>query len=59
MNKQCDTGFECSTCPINSNRTSFKVSVEDMNKYGLCFGMTEDEQEQMLMNNLSKGCIHG
>lgn len=53
---KCDMG-KCETCIINSDRDDYKVSIEDMNKYGLCFTMNDDEYESMIDRQLYKGII--
>ena len=51
---KCDTGFNYDNCPINSDRDGYTVSKEAMHKHGLCFTMTEEEHEQVMMAGLMK-----
>ena len=50
MIKCCET--ECSKCPINAD--VFKVSIETMNKLGLCIPSLKDAGDDWVYENFIK-----
>ena len=52
----CDTGFDFDSCPMNGDREGYEVPKWAMHKHGLCFTMTEEEREQVMMSSLHRSC---